>query len=132
MKSAREEKKGSEQVISRVLRSGVTTSLVLLSLGTVISFLTASGYRAGPGEIARLTGEAGTFPRSIPWFIGGLIHLDGQAVIALGLLVLIATPVVRVAVSLAAFARERDRTYVIITGTVLLLLILSFALGKTG
>lgn len=123
---------GSERLISRVLRTGVTTSLVLLCLGTVLSFLTAPAYRAGPGELAILTDERGAFPRSLAWFVGGLAHLDGQAVIALGLLVLIATPVVRVAVSLAAFARERDRAYVAITATVLMLLILSFALGKTG
>ena len=35
----------------------------------------------------------------------------------------------RVAVSILAFAIERDRAYVVITSIVLLLLILSFALG---
>ena len=35
-------------------------------------------------------------------------------------------------VSLVGFARERDRTYVLITAAVLALLILSFALGKAG
>ena len=54
------------------------------------------------------------------------------AVIVAGLVLLIATPVIRVAVSLVAFTRERDRTFVAITATVLFLLLLSFLLGKAG
>lgn len=46
-----------------------------------------------------------------------------------GLLLLIATPVIRVAASVVAYAFERDRLYVAITAAVLLLLFASFALG---
>jgi uncharacterized membrane protein len=46
--------------------------------------------------------------------------------------VLVATPVARVALSIAVFARQRDRTYVVITSIVLGLLLLSFALGRAG
>jgi uncharacterized membrane protein len=55
-----------------------------------------------------------------------------QAVVVLGLLVLLVTPVVRVAVSIIAFLLERDWRYVLITSLVLLILLLSFALGKGG
>ena len=47
-----------------------------------------------------------------------------------GLLLLIATPVVRVAVSILGFVYERDWRYILITSIVLGLLILSFALGR--
>jgi len=47
----------------------------------------------------------------------------------LGLLLLIATPVLRVMVSVVAFALERDRRFVLITGAVLCVLIGSFAIG---
>ena len=47
-----------------------------------------------------------------------------------GLMLLIATPVARVAVSILGFVYEHDRRYVIITSIVLALLILSFVLGK--
>jgi len=50
--------------------------------------------------------------------------------VAFGLLVLIATPVTRVAVSIVAFIRMRDRRYVVITTVVLALLLLSFFLGS--
>ena len=56
----------------------------------------------------------------------------GEHIANLGLLLLIATPVARVAASIFLFARERDFTFVIITTTVLLLLLLSFVLGAAG
>ena len=59
-------------------------------------------------------------------------HPAGEHIANLGLLLLIATPVARVAASIVLFARERDFTFVIITTTVLLLLLLSFVLGATG
>ncbi|MDR1305487.1 MAG: DUF1634 domain-containing protein [Verrucomicrobiales bacterium] len=49
-----------------------------------------------------------------------------------GLVLLIATPVLRVAASLALFAVERDKIYTLVTAAVLLLLALSFILGKAG
>jgi uncharacterized membrane protein len=121
----------TERLISRVLRVGVYTSLALIAAGTLLSFA-GGGYGRQPSDLARLTGPGGAFPRTLDWFGHGLLHLDGQAVIVAGLLILILTPIVRVMVSLAGFARERDRTYVLITAAVLALLILSFALGKAG
>jgi uncharacterized membrane protein len=50
-------------------------------------------------------------------------------VIQLGLLLLVATPVARVAFSILAFALQRDRTYVIITLIVLGVLLYSLAGG---
>jgi uncharacterized membrane protein len=45
-------------------------------------------------------------------------------------LLLIATPVIRVGVSIFAFIYQRDRLYTLITATVFSLLLLSFVLGK--
>jgi len=50
-------------------------------------------------------------------------------VVALGLLLLIATPVLRVAVSIVAFVQQGDRLFTLITAVVLGILLLSFALG---
>jgi uncharacterized membrane protein len=49
----------------------------------------------------------------------------GRGLIQLGCLVLIATPVLRVAVSLLAFALQRDRLYILLTAFVLVLLLTS-------
>jgi uncharacterized membrane protein len=122
---------GPEGAISAVLRVGVAASLVLVACGSALSFLQGS-YAPGPGEVARLIGATGSFPRTASWFFGGLAHLDGQAIIVAGLLVLIATPVLRVGVSLVAFFRERDRAFIAITAVVLALLLVSFVLGRSG
>jgi uncharacterized membrane protein len=64
--------------------------------------------------------------------IGAIIHAMGfssfRAIIQFGLLLLIATPVARVAFSLVGFAMERDRIYVVITSIVLAVLLYSVAL----
>lgn len=50
---------------------------------------------------------------------------DGRAIIQIGLLLLIATPVMRVIFSMIAFALEKDRLYVALTVIVLVILLLS-------
>jgi uncharacterized membrane protein len=122
----------TEKVISVVLRVGVTVSLIFVAAGTLLSFLRRGGYGNLPSEVSRLVGPGGSFPRTASWLFGGLLALDGQAVIVAGLILLIATPVLRVAVSIGTFAKERDRPFVLIAAVVFALLLLSFALGKAG
>jgi uncharacterized membrane protein len=62
--------------------------------------------------------------------VSGLRSLEGRSFVVLGLLLLIATPVMRVAVSIIAFAVQKDAIFVVLTTMVLLLLVLSFFLGK--
>src|SRR5215471_1886677 len=60
----------------------------------------------------------------------GVLEGRGRAVIQLGLLLLISTPVTRVAFSVFAFERQRDWTYVGITLVVLAILVYSLAGGS--
>ena len=68
--------------------------------------------------------------------ISGIFHealaFHGRGLIQLGLLVLIATPVARVAFSFFAFLHERDWTYVFVTVLVLGLLLYSLFGGHAG
>ena len=121
-----------ERLIGRLLRIGVNTSLALVVLGTILSFAQFAGHGSTPADLQRLTGQEGEFPRSMGWMVDGLRQWRGPSFIVLGLAVLIATPVMRVAVSIMLFARQRDRAFVIITSTVLMLLILSFVMGKAA
>jgi len=63
--------------------------------------------------------------------VRAIIHEMGpancRAIIQFGLLLLIATPIARVAFSLVGFALERDRSYVVITSIVLAVLIYGVA-----
>ena len=124
-----------ELLISNLLRVGVTLSLSIVLLGTVVTFLHHPEYRANPVEFHRLitpTAADSPFPHTLRQVATGLAHFQGQAIVILGLLLLIATPIVRVAVSILAFVHERDTTFVLITSLVLSLLLLSFLLGKAG
>ena len=118
--------------ISNLLRTGVILSLLLVVAGTILSFVHHPSYLHSGRDLAHLTRPGAAFPHSIPDLRQSLLTFRGRGVVTLGLLVLIATPVMRVAVSILAFRHDRDRPFVLITTVVLLLLILSFVLGKAG
>jgi uncharacterized membrane protein YfcA/uncharacterized membrane protein len=108
--------------IGWILQGGVIISATLILLGL---FLLPT--RPGGLSITRLL----NFPQTLDEVRVGLLTWHAQAFIALGLLVLIATPVARVAVSILAFALERDRKYIVITIAVLAILLFSiFFLGS--
>lgn len=115
----------AELVISYVLRGGVLISAAIIVVG-VIAFYRE--YLTTPGRAPSIT----AFPHTLPAVATGLAHGDPLAIIVLGLLVLLITPVARVAVSIIAFAVERDWRYVVITSLVLLILLISFGLGRGG
>ncbi len=140
-----------EVALSNVLRTGVIVSIALVTIGAVVSFVRQGGWNAEPGAtLAAADGRAGLIEQTralagqvrfqeepaFPHSLGGLAHslgaMQGRGIIVLGLVVLIATPVVRVAASIVAFALARDRRYTIITSIVLALLLLSFLLGKAA
>ena len=71
-----------------------------------------------------VNGEPATL-RTFAGVIQGAAAFRGEWIIALGLLILIATPVARVAVLFLAFLRERDRLYVAVSALVLAVLLIS-------
>src|SRR5439155_24583699 len=119
-------------LIGAIRRVGVMTSLSVGVFGTVISFLHHPDYTSVPAELARLTSPGAAFPQTLREVWQGVRQGRGQSVVVVGLLLLIATPVIRVAVSVFAFVYQRDRVFVAITSLVLALLLLSFVLGKAG
>lgn len=64
--------------------------------------------------------------RGVRGVLGALGSSDWRAVIQLGLILLILTPIARVAFSLAGFVLEGDRTYAVLTAIVLAILMYSF------
>lgn len=121
-----------ELMISTLLRTGVVSSLALVVLGVAVGVLRHPADLTSPDSLHRLTAPGAQFPHTWRDVGAGLLALNGQAIIAAGLLMLIATPVLRVAVSVFAFHAEGDRTYTRITLLVLCLLLLSFVLGRVG
>ncbi len=110
-----------DTLLGRLLQTGVVIATVIV-LGGLSIFL----YRHGSEtpRFTHFTGEPERL-RSIKGIARSVFRLEGRGMIQLGLLTLVATPVARVAFSLYAFARQHDRTYVLITLVVLTVLVLS-------
>jgi len=110
-------------VIGWILRGGVTLSAAIILTGLLLLVFHPGG----------LSGHVpGIFPSTLEQVWSGILNLQPQAVIALGLLLLIATPVITVTASAVTFAVERDRRYVIISLIVLAILLTSLLIGKGG
>lgn len=120
-----------ELIISALLRGGVLLSLAFVALGTILTFAHHPNYLHSRDEYRRLISEQADFPHTLGAVFSGAGEMRGRAIVMIGLLILIATPVMRVAVSVFAFAYQRDRIFVAITLVVLTLLIVSFILGET-
>jgi uncharacterized membrane protein len=112
-----------ERLLARLLQAGVLLSTMLVAAGGIVFLLhhgtSTPQYSHFAGEPAELS--------SVRGIVGSASRGDGRGLIQLGLLVLIATPVLRVAGSLLAFVALKDRTYVVLTSVVLLLLASSLA-----
>lgn len=119
-----------EDIISAILRWGVLTSALVVAAGVILLLITGSTGRLplafAPGQLLPDLGRGPTGPREA---LRGLVPPQPYSVIALGLMLLILTPMVRVAASVAVFLRDRDRTYTVVTILVLIVLTVSFFLG---
>jgi uncharacterized membrane protein len=107
--------------ISSTLRVGVVLSAVLALVGLGILL-------AGPATAFTAATVHGT-PFSGPVFLSGLAHGQALDILLLAFIVLIATPLVRVIISVVLFAKIGDRPFTVLTLTVLLLLGVSVLIG---
>jgi uncharacterized membrane protein len=108
-----------EARVGALLQAGVLLASALVTLGGIV-FLLKYGNTAPHHET--FSGEPSDL-RSIGGIVNAAARLRGRGLIQLGILVLLATPVARVAFSLYTFVRQRDGTYIVITGFVLVLLL---------
>ena len=115
-----------EELIGNLLQTGVIVASAVVFLGGAI-YLTRHGLSAPQYHV--FVGEP-TDLRTLSGIVRDALALRGRGIIQLGLLLLIATPVARVAVSVAAFAIQRDRLYVVVTLMVLAILLDSLTSGQ--
>jgi uncharacterized membrane protein len=119
-----------ELLISKLLLVGVITSVGLIVIGMVVTFAQHPDYLDSSAVLDSAVGPGATFPHEFNALWDSTRQLRGEAIVTIGLLILMATPVVRVAVSILAFTNHRDRTYALITAAVFCLLLLSLVLGR--
>jgi uncharacterized membrane protein len=122
----------TEAAISAILRIGVALSIVVIAAGLVLSFVRHPEYRTSSTVRQTIIQGHFVFPHSFGTLVSGLGSGQGGSLVALGLLLLLLTPIARVAVSIVAFVYQRDRTYVVLGAYVLVVLVTSFLLGKAG
>lgn len=115
----------TELIVSYVLRGGVIVSAAVIALGVLLFYIELLA-----GRITLAAAQA--FPHSFGGELAALRTGSPVAVVVLGLLLLLITPVTRVAVSIVVFALEHDRLYTVITAIVLLILVISFLSGRGG
>ena len=120
-----------ELAISMVLRIGVIVSVVIIAAGLVVMFAHHSDYLAlrGPVSYRTLTSTSTPFPHSFAALGHSIAQGEGQGIILLGVLALILTPVLRVAVGVLSFVYEKDTPMTLVTLLVLALLVGSFFLA---
>ena len=97
-----------ERTIGATLRVGVTAAAIVAGVGGVLYLLLHGSEPASFGAHDPIR-PFGTSER----------------IIALGIILLIATPILRVALLVVAFARARDAIYVILSAIVLTVLLVS-------
>jgi uncharacterized membrane protein len=110
-----------EKIVAILLRTGVMIAAAVVLAGGV-GYLIQHAHEQPAYHTFH--GEPEKF-RTLPGIAAAAAHFDWQGVIQFGLLLLIATPIARVAFALVAFAMEKDRVYMIVTTIVLLVLLYS-------
>jgi len=111
-----------EMAISRMLRAGVSLAALVVLVGATLYLWQAHGVRSDYRHFHGVSSPADHFAPVIE----GIRYHDSRSIIHLGILLLIATPIMRVAYCVYSFARQKDKLYVLVSGIVLIVLLCSF------
>ncbi len=116
-----------DRIISDILRTGLIVASLTVLFGAIITLCSRGGevmhynhFQAEPDDLRKIPGivrSAFAYP------------FDGAAIMQFGILLLLATPLMRVVFSIYAFARQRDKVFVCITAIVLCILVYSIIAG---
>ncbi|GAE83083.1 DUF1634 domain-containing protein [Bacteroides reticulotermitis] len=125
------EQRDVEQYIGKLLRYGVILSSLITVFGGVIYLLQHHSKTADytPTPSGQPFPGVDQYLRELNTILSGVLSFDGAAIIQLGVLVLIATPIIRVAFSAFSFLIEKDYLYVCITLIVLAIILANMILG---
>ena len=104
-----------DQVIGRLLQLGVLIATVVVVIGVVLLLAHDGGAPVSYTEASHAPSALHTVGGTFALALAG----NAAAIVQLGLILLIATPVARVALTLGAFIIQRDRVYVLLTTIVL-------------
>ena len=120
--------KDIQQLIGRQLRLGVIISSAIVLAGGLI-YLRRHGHELP--AYGAFTGVREGLD-NLPGIWNGVLNNRGMNIIQLGVVLLIATPIIRIAFSVIAFLLEKDYLYVVLTLLVLGVILLSMLGGMAG
>lgn len=118
-----------ETLVGQVLRAGVITACLIVLTGGIY-YIFKHGLEQVPDH-SHFSGETGNYT-TLTGILYGVLSLRASQIIQLGVVVLIATPILRILCSLFGFILEKDKLYIAITLTVLLIITFSILSGVKG
>jgi uncharacterized membrane protein len=117
-----------QSIIGWILRAGVLISMSVVFIGGVLYL-----YRHGQTHVYYSVFKGvPDFVSSTSGVIHGILTMRGRAIIQAGIILLIATPIIRVVFSAIGFVIEKDYLYLGITILVLLIIMASMLSGHAG
>lgn len=117
-----------QAIIGWVLRAGVFVSMLVVFIGGVIYLYRHSAEHIDYHEFKGVP----DFVHTLPGIFQGILDGRGRAIIQAGIILLIATPVLRIVFSAVGFMIEKDYLYVSITLLVLFIIISAMLTGHGG
>jgi uncharacterized membrane protein len=111
-----------ENIIGQLLRAGVLLSAVIVTCGGILYLVQQHAARANYHHFV----AGGAEIRTVSGIVRSAVHLNSAGLMQAGLLLLILTPVARVALAIVGFALEKDRFYAVVS--LIVLAILAFSL----
>lgn len=122
----------TDVIIGKLLRLGVVISCAITVIGGIIYLFQHqgpfTGYKAVLGDNDIFEG-APLYLRELSTIIPQVFNFDGAAIIQIGVIALIATPILRVFFSLITYIIEKDKLYIVITLIVLAIIFVNMIFG---
>ncbi|WP_295667428.1 DUF1634 domain-containing protein [uncultured Mucilaginibacter sp.] len=120
--------KDMQLLLAQVLRAGTIISISIVFIGGIF-YLVRHGHSIANYKVFNGIPDFVQHPSGI---IYGILNIKGQAIIQLGIVLLIATPIMRVVFSTIGFVLEKDYMYVAISLVVLSIIFFSMMTGRAG
>lgn len=112
-----------QRLVGNILRWGVVIAMSVVATGLILYLFHAGGQTVDYSEFNPVK-----FP-GIADVIHRLSHGEPVAIIQLGAILLIATPIARVVFAMVGYALEKDRMYVIVSLIILTVIAVSIVYG---
>jgi len=115
-----------ETIIGGLLRTGVVLAAAIVALGGLLYLFR---FHAAPVNFHTFA-VGGADIRTVPGILLSAAHFNSTGLMQFGLVLLILTPVARVALAVVGFALEKDHLYTVVS--LIVLVILAFSLIRAA